>query len=373
LISGDKGTTLLINHSYAGGASIYLKGLIEERLARGEAVLLFTYDLLARQFKLIHRYREHQADFAFSNLDELEDEFERVPIKNIFLNNLVTFPQPLEVVRLGARLKRRFHCSLTIALHDFYALCPSFNLLMTEGQFCNLPDIKICRRCLPGNFHVHVRTADSYDIDVWRNVWRSALRLADEVLCFSENSRSLLVKVYPFLRPEQVVVRPHELPTRFIRKPQYNLCAPLHIGVVGDLGFHKGSQMVIEVAKLLAEMSPGTDITVIGKLDREASVENLKLTGPFQAADLPGLLEKHGINMCLFPSVWPETFSYVCSELMELGMPLCCYDLGAQGDRVRRYELGHIIGEVSPEATVNEILQFYLNLKNQLNESGPDS
>jgi glycosyltransferase involved in cell wall biosynthesis len=365
LFSGDKKATLYINHAYAGGASVYLQGLIREHLGRGETVLLLTYYLSAHQLKLIREDKDQQADLPLSSLNELEDQLERARVGSIFYNNLVTFPAPLEIVKMGSRLKRRLDCSITVAMHDFYALCPSFNLLTTTGRFCQLPDIETCRGCLPENFHVHVRTADSYDIDAWREVWRDAFRLADKVLCFSESSRSLLVKAYPFLKSEQVVVRPHELPTRFMRKPRYDLRRQLNIGVVGDLGFHKGSQMVIDVAEVLAGKAPGARITVIGKLDREACRKNLKVTGPFQSADLPDLLEKHGINMCLFPSVWPETFSYVCSELMALGMPLCCYDLGAQGDRVRRYELGHIIGEISPEATVNEILQFYLSLKNK--------
>ncbi|MBP1706931.1 MAG: hypothetical protein H6Q39_655, partial [Chloroflexi bacterium] len=173
-----------------------------------------------------------------------------------------------------------------------------------------------------------------------------------------------------FLRAGQVALQPHNLPTHFASKPRYNLQGPLKIGVVGDLGFHKGSQMVIDVAQVLAGKAPGTGITVIGKLDREAPVQNLEITGPFQTADLPALLEKYGINMCFFPSIWPETFSFVCSELMELGMPLCCYDLGAQGDRVRGYPLGRIIREIKAEATVDDILQFYHSLRSHIGRSG---
>jgi len=370
LIQGNNKVTLFINHSYPGGATIYVNKLIEERLARGEATMLLTYDLAAHQLKLISRTGGQKTEINISVPSEVETLLEKENIGEAFYNNLVTFPEPLEVVKMGCRLKRRRNCSLVFAIHDYHALCPSFNLLTTEGKFCNLPDMAACRGCLPDNFHVHVRTADSYDIDAWRKAWGGAFRLADKVVVFSESSRSLLKKVYPFLRPDQVVLQPHNLLTRFASKPHYNLQGPLKIGVVGDLGFHKGSQMVIDVAQILARKAPGTGITVIGKLDREAPVQNLEITGPFQTADLPALLEKYGINMCFFPSIWPETFSFVCSELMELGMPLCCYDLGAQGDRVRGYPLGRIIREINAEATVDDILQFYHSLRSHTGRSG---
>ena len=44
-------------------------------------------------------------------------------------------------------------------------------------------------------------------------------------------------------------------------------------------------------------------------------------------------------------------------------MPICSFDLGAQGERIARYELGHIIREISAKAAVEEILRFFDDLK----------
>jgi O-antigen biosynthesis protein len=366
--AGRDRTTLIINHFYPGGSDIYARKVVREHLDHGEMALLLTNARSSPQLKLTGFYRDIEAVFPLSKLDDLEPLFEDLPVGYIFYNNILTYREPLQLVRLVSRLQSRFGCSVSIALHDYYPLCPSFNLLTNRGQFCNLPEISVCRDCLPSNFHVHVRTEDSYDIDTWRSVWQEAFREANRVLCFSESSRPLLMKVYPFLRPEQIEVRPHELPAHFACRVRYDLRRPLHIGVVGDLGYHKGSQMVIDVAQILAQKAPEARITVIGMLDREAAFPNLEVTGPYEIADLPGQLERHGINLCLFPSVWPETFSFVCSELMELGMPLVCYDLGAQGARVRQYALGHVITEISPEETVEEIIRFFSRIKENRKE-----
>ena len=64
------------------------------------------------------------------------------------------------------------------------------------------------------------------------------------------------------------------------------------------------------------------------------------MTGPYEREHLVDLIESHGINMILFPSICPETFSYVIEETMLLRMPIVAFDLGAPGERLRDYDLG---------------------------------
>jgi glycosyltransferase involved in cell wall biosynthesis len=64
--------------------------------------------------------------------------------------------------------------------------------------------------------------------------------------------------------------------------------------------------------------------------------------GKYALKELPGIISKHKISMALFTSIWPETFSYTVSELMMLGMPIMCFDIGAQGEKVKAYDKGII-------------------------------
>lgn len=50
--------------------------------------------------------------------------------------------------------------------------------------------------------------------------------------------------------------------------------------------------------------------------------------------------------MILFTSVVPETYSFVLSEMMSMGLPVVCLDIGAQGHRVREYEKGIVCSDV---------------------------
>jgi len=83
------------------------------------------------------------------------------------------------------------------------------------------------------------------------------------------------------------------------------------------------------------------------------------VTGPYDREDLPELVERHGINLFLFPSTWPETFSYVVSEMKSLGLPIVAFDLGAPAERLRGDPLARLVPVVSADAAYEAIHEFH--------------
>lgn len=61
----------------------------------------------------------------------------------------------------------------------------------------------------------------------------------------------------------------------------------------------------------------------------------------------------------LFPSIWPETFSYVAQELVELDLPVACFDLGAPAERLRNYSKGMILKETTASAILDDLISFH--------------
>ena len=94
---------------------------------------------------------------------------------------------------------------------------------------------------------------------------------------------------------------------------------------------------------------------VVGKLVPECNGKNVRVTGPYRREDLPGLLNQHKVNVVLFPSIIPETFSYVTQEIISLECPIVCFDLGGQAEQVRRYELGRIASAMTAESALQAI------------------
>ena len=67
--------------------------------------------------------------------------------------------------------------------------------------------------------------------------------------------------------------------------------------------------------------------------------------------------------MGFLPSIWPETFSYVTSEMIAMEVPLCCFDLGAPVERVAEYRLGRVIAEIDAEAALRAMRGFFDELR----------
>ena len=87
------------------------------------------------------------------------------------------------------------------------------------------------------------------------------------------------------------------------------------------------------------------------------------MLGPYRREQLPGLVETCGANVFLLPSVWPETFSYVAEELMQLGVPLAVFDMGAPAERVVRYDTGLLIDRVDAAHALKQLMVFHAQLQ----------
>jgi glycosyltransferase involved in cell wall biosynthesis len=108
------------------------------------------------------------------------------------------------------------------------------------------------------------------------------------------------------------------------------------IGVLGNIGPHKGAAVLADLSRRLAR-SGQADLVLIGNLDPAYRLARpAQIHGSYRIAEIPALAARYGITCWLMPSVWPETFSFATHEVLATGLPVYCFDLGAQGEAVRR-------------------------------------
>jgi O-antigen biosynthesis protein len=335
---------VIIDHQMGGGANQYRNTLIRERKESGQPVLTF----LVRDgsvsgknsFVLEFHYLDYLEVLDVQSEQDIISLLSIVKPQEIFVNNLVGVPSPAELLDHFLKFKQISGARLVIAIHDYYCLCPSYTLLDSQGKYCGLPDISVCEPCLrETHFAANPERISQRE---WRRYWGCVLEAASEILCFSEDSKRKLTQIFPQVA-EKLMVRPHELTVKFHERLVLERGGPLHIGVVGAIGPQKGSNVVNRLALHMLKSDPSARITVIGKMHEAVDAPNLRVTGPYEQGELPKLLKQSGVNACLLPSIWPETFSYVASELMALGVPLAVFDLGAPAERVRHYELGAVL------------------------------
>jgi len=357
------GGVLITDHQLGGGANAYRQRLLTQWLNSGDPVLMCAPNLRNRtNYDLDFHSQSGVSHFTFDDLNHLRDVANYLAIGEIFINNLVDWPRPLEALACLTKIRQEINASISLPVHDFFSVCPSYNLLNKEGRYCGVPSIVDCRQCLPQNRFAH--NPEAVGIDVWRERWQEFIAVAQNVFCFSDDSLSLVKRVYD-LQAEQCHVRPHEVNTHGLARPLVSFGYGLHIGVVGAINHAKGAAIVSEIAGILQKENDGTKLSVIGPYDGWLRGKHVQVTGPYTRDQLPSLLTDLGINVCFLPSIWPETYSYVTSELIGLGMPLCVFDLGAPAERVRSYEKGCIIQTIDAAHALRAIRRLYESLRGQ--------
>ncbi len=352
--------TVVFDHAMGGGANRFREQRVAELIADGCCVATVLPDLPQLQYRLriADRERAHETS---ASLTAALAELDRQQIAAIEINDLVSFDDPLAVV-VWATAHAKRGVVLRMYVHDFHAVCPSWTLIDHRERYCGVPSLDVCASCLRQLDIPFLALLPPTDIPRWRTAWLRLLQCASEIIAFSPASVQIVLRAFPQLDPARIRVQPHVVDYLDASPLQPDLSLPLRIGVVGNISRHKGSQIVWDLAELIAARGLPIQIVVIGTIEDQVHSEIVQVTGQFRAESLPQLLGEHGVGICLLPSICPETFSYVTAELMQLQMPLAVFDLGAPAERVIDYPAGRVIADTTAQCALETILELHRSL-----------
>ncbi|GAA5234883.1 glycosyltransferase [Verticiella sediminum] len=350
---------VIVDHDLGGGANHYRTRLVDDMLAQGRTVLILTYHVATLTHMVIVRNRRLDERLAIPDKAFFVEAVAHLPVTEIIYNTGVSFARPEEIPLVLLELKQRTGARLRVLGHDFYMVCPSHFLIDVNGAYCGVPGLDACARCLPDNPHGFATLFAERDMAKWRSLWGALLAGADEIVVFSNSTAGLLRRVYPQIGAAQVSVVPHQVTYLRVEPPRVTNTATLRIGVVGQIGFHKGASFVKALGEEVARRGLDARIVVIGSIESNCDAAVLSQTGPYRHDELPGLLERSGANIMLFPSIWPETFSYVVQELMDMGLPVAAFDFGAPAERLATYARGCVLDSMDPARVLDQLISFH--------------
>ena len=326
---------VILDHNLGGGANIFT-----EQFCRKEKEIRPILKISGRgiDFSLTVLFKDTELISKFSGWEQVETILSNLLIEEIYLNNLVGYAQPLEVLDSIIDLKNKNDLKITIPTHDYFCICPSYNLLNDKGVFCNIPrDLSICDACAQHNkfFLTYEKS-----IMLWRSKWGNLLEYADSLIVFSHDSEKIMRKAFPSVG-NKIDVIPHSL-TWTPRPVKIDPATDkLRIGVIGSINEQKGLNVIQQLGRYLNKREER--IIIFGKTSENIESKAIKIIGKYERTDLPRLIEKEAINVIFFSSIWPETFSYVTHEVTAMQIPIVCFDIGAQAEKVKLYQKGKII------------------------------
>lgn len=358
----DRPVVLMIDHSLGGGTNLYRAACVADFHGRALDVLVVTFHPALLGYRVEHHpfngvVRHYQLD----RLDRMLDLVPRLRIQTIFYNNAVSFPNASSLPAILSAMAKATSAQLVLALHDFFPFCPSPHLIDSAGNYCGLPeDPEICRKCLSANTQSFVPVYGVRDIGSWRKEWREVISRAEKVYIFSQGMGQMLRQVFPEMDSRRLEYVPHSMDYFADHLPLSPLPRPVRIGVVGNITAIKGSGVVSDLAEVIHQSGrDDIDLLVIGTLHAPSRV-SVRQTGPYRREELPKILAREGINVILFPSIGPETFSYVIQEMKQLELPIVAFDIGAQAEYLRDYEKGLVLAlGTGGEALLERVLHFH--------------
>ncbi len=340
-------TILAVQHAYDGGVGQYVRTLAAQ--CHGIANLLVLRATMDGQGVRLgapgaRNHPELLIPLCLPTGIEDADEAARAAEAGL-LDDVLTLLAPLRIARvhvhhwLSLRLDlraliRALGVPFDLSIHDWFAICPRVNLLpVADGPGCGEPEPAICDRCIQAR-----DDTAAHDITGWRAEQAWLPRLADRVLCATQDSIDRLARhglagravfapleAMPATVPPRPRARPRPAPLHGRTEPR-----ALRIAVLGVLADHKGARAVTALAELVP--AGQVAITLIGRAERGvplAAQHCLSETGAYEPADLPDLIARVDPDVIWFPASWPETWSYTLSAAILSGRPIVASDIGA--------------------------------------------
>ncbi|HEX8076235.1 MAG TPA: hypothetical protein VF511_00360, partial [Chthoniobacterales bacterium] len=226
-------------------------------------------------------------------------------------------------------------------LHDYSIGCHRNDLIRSDTRrYCGLAPVETCRICIardPGY-------PEAIDPALRRETYAEFLRGAELVLAPSQDIASRLKE---HGADYDITVQAHDderfAPVVQAHAPKSRL---VNFVTFGAVGFHKGSHVILALARDAARRNLPIRYHIVGytDVDSEMAREGVTVTGAY---DHDGeAMEKAralAADRIFLPSIWPETYSYTLSMAFAMQCRPVVFDIGAQAERIRRVGFGDIL------------------------------
>lgn len=357
IIDTQETTSILyFDHSLGGGATSYLNAQKEIFVNNACCVSIVRYNIKNNNYLFVFESDSMKLEYEFQNIEDLLEIGRELHFDEIYINELVTYPGLWETQRQILNLRKQQNSRLIMLFHDFFAICPTINLLNTHRSYCGMPGQEDCEQC-----YLQKGWSSQYSCKSrgeWVLRWKQFLEQCTEVRTFSQDSFQRVSR--EFGDGLALTVVPHKVDYLFPVHKECKTTDTLNIGLLGVLAIHKGSDFIKELLREIDKQNRKVKVKLIGCTEGVdfKNERNFQETGKYHVSQLPQLIYENDIDLFLISSVWPETFSYTAEEIIIMGMPVACFDLGAPAERVKSYEKGLILNQKEPSKVLENLEQF---------------
>jgi GT2 family glycosyltransferase/glycosyltransferase involved in cell wall biosynthesis len=231
---------------------------------------------------------------------------------------------------------------LDIVVHDYSWFCARITLTAGDHRYCGEPAIAGCRDCVADN-----GTNFDEPISPDELVARTSrlIKVARSVITPSRDAARRIANHFG----REAVVREWESPPRRFALRKIRAAGrtrPTRVCVVGAIGYEKGYNNLLQCARMVAATNMPLEFVVVGYTrDDRRLLETgvVRITGRYDDAEAIALIRAQEADLAWLPSVWPETWCYVLTQIWQAGLYVIVNDIGAQAERVRADDGGFAV------------------------------
>lgn len=247
-----------------------------------------------------------------------------------------------------------------VTVHDFYPVCPSFNLLDVRTNTrccpvsaCDGARVEGCQRALFAKLGEPLPDDPVRFVADHRRAFQALLDGAERVLFPSPSAAHYTSQVLDFGRV-RVEIAPHGFdPPKIGEARAERSPSALRVALIGQIAYaSKGAEAYLELASRLA--GARIEWHVFGRTDLFGFDERLDALGvsvvrhgPYRREDIVSELVKANIDVGVLLPIWPETYSYTLTELLAAGVPIVARRIGALGDRLEGAPYAVLVDDVA--------------------------
>jgi glycosyltransferase involved in cell wall biosynthesis/GT2 family glycosyltransferase len=344
---------------YPSGAALEVAEVIDGDVSRP---LLYRFPLGNPPERFCH---EHAA--ALAVVSEVLSLFR---IGWVHINHLMFLP-----LSIGELLVER-RIPYLVTVHDFYPVCPSFNLLDVRTNtrccpesVCDAAQTEGCQRALFAKLGQPIPLDPVRFVGEHRRVFQSILEHAVAVFFPSSSAAQHTSRLIDLGRTRVELV-PHGVDPEASRAVDVSAAAPktsasrsrspLRVALLGQIAYaSKGAEAYLDVMARLASVR--IEWHVFGRTDLFEFDSRLRALGnktkivrhgAYRREDIVAALRAARIDVGLLLPPWPETYSYTLTELLAAQVPVVARRIGALADRLDGVPYGVLVDDAVQAADV---------------------
>ncbi|MGV6825516.1 MAG: glycosyltransferase, partial [bacterium] len=318
LHQSQKPKILAISHQMGGGIRKHIEHLQEYLSDEAEFLLLRPIDEHNVALYLNVHHSSQVISFRIpARSDELVELLRFIGITRLHYHHALDIDESIW------HLADRLDVAYDVTLHDHFFINGNPAQCDEDGKYC----ADLAQQSTPFPLPL--------SIDEWQALQHARLIAAERILCPSAFTAERYREFYPDLDITTVFHPDWEDETPYPDTLMRELSAerPLRVLVLGALSKEKGADVLEKVATLARSQQRPFEFHLLGYGYRPLARE-VHMHGAYEHRNVKLLIDDLKPDLCWFPALIPETFSYTLSEALASGLPILASNIGAFPQRL---------------------------------------